>query len=80
MSLTLAEYAQNFGLETRLAAPLLMGEFAASAWSYPTVEAAATAAQDWIAASCAFGFDGWLYGSYAADPRCLELYAMRTAS
>jgi hypothetical protein len=66
--LALAEYAQNFGLETRLAAPLLMGDFAVSAWIYPSVEAAATAGQDWIAASCAIGFDGWLYGSYAANP------------
>ncbi len=66
--LTLAEYAQNFGLETRLAAPLLMSDFAVSAWIYPSVEAAATRTQDWIAASCAFGFGGWLYGSYAANP------------
>jgi hypothetical protein len=65
MDLTLAEYAQNFGLDTRIAVPLLMGEVSVYTWTYPLVESAATAVQDWIAASCAYGFDGWLYGSYS---------------
>ena len=63
--LTMAEYAQNFGLERRVSAPLLVGEFSASAWAHNSVEGAAASVQDWIAASCAFGLDGWLYGSYA---------------
>ena len=67
-ALTLAETAQNFGLERRISAPLLMGEFSASSWAHTTVEAAAAAVQDWIAASCAYGLDGWLYGSYASNP------------
>ncbi len=66
--LTLEEYAQNFGLDTRIATPLLMSEVAVSTWTYPLVESAAVAIQDWIAASCAYGFDGWLYGSYRGEP------------
>ena len=63
--LTLPQYAENFGLGARLNAPLLMGEIAASAWTYSTVESAAVAVQDWIAASCVYGFDGWLYARFA---------------
>jgi hypothetical protein len=66
--LTLAEYAQNIGLDTRIDVPLLMGEVSVFTWTYPLVESAATAVQDWIAASCAYGFDGWLYGSYRGEP------------
>lgn len=63
--LTLAQYAENFGLAGRLSVPLLMGQVSADAWSYASVESAAAAVQDWIAASCAYGFDGWLYGHFA---------------
>ena len=64
--LSLEEYAENFGLGARLSAPLLMGQLTADAWTYPSVESAAAAVQDWIAASCIYGFDGWLYAPFAA--------------
>jgi hypothetical protein len=69
--LTLAEYAENFGLNERLSTPVIMGEVGAFTWAYPSVESAATTIQDWIAASCGFGFDGWLYWGYARAPEVL---------
>jgi len=69
--LTLAEYAQNFGLDSRLVAPALMGEVGAFVWGYPAVESAAATIQDWIADSCAFGFDGWLYWGYYRAPEAV---------
>jgi hypothetical protein len=45
-----------------------MGEAGASTWIYPAVAQAAIAAQDWIAASCAEGFSGWLYNGYNPSP------------
>ena len=65
--LSLAELAENFGLSGQLTAPVLMGETGAISWVYDTVEAAANAMQDWIAASCEYGFDGWYYWGYSSS-------------
>ena len=66
--LTIEQYAQNYGMENFQAKPIIMGEAGAFIDRYPIEEAAARAAQKWIADSCLFGFDGWLYWGYYQAP------------
>jgi hypothetical protein len=66
--LTLPELAQNFDLGGHVTKPVLMGAVGASTWAYPQVSDGAIAIQDWIAASCSQGFNGWLYFSYYPSP------------
>ena len=56
---SLAEMAENFGLPSDK--PVVMGEVGAFIDRYSDVERAGVAIQNWYAASCALGFDGWLY-------------------
>ncbi|MFZ2098111.1 MAG: discoidin domain-containing protein [Anaerolineales bacterium] len=62
------ELAQNFGLGEHVTKPVIMGAVGASTWSYPQVTDGAIATQDWIAASCGYGFTGWLYSGYYPVP------------
>lgn len=66
--LSMAEVAQNFGLQAHITKPILMGETGASTWVFPQISAGAIATQDWIAASCNYGFSGWLYNGYYSQP------------
>jgi hypothetical protein len=66
--LTLAELAQNFGLDEHVSAPVLMGSVGASTWVYPDVSDGAIAIQDWIASSCVLGFNGWAYEGFYPVP------------
>ena len=67
-SLSQAELTENFGMAGHSERPILMGETGAYTALYPTVESAARALQDWIAASCEYGFDGWLAWGYYRAP------------
>lgn len=58
--------AENFGVDDRK--PVVMGEVGAFVDRYPTAEEAALGVQDWIARSCAVGFDGWVYWGYLRAP------------
>jgi hypothetical protein len=66
--LTISQIAENFGLGEHVSVPVIMGAVGASTWNYPEVSQAAIAVQDWIAASCAQGFSGWLYSAYYPSP------------
>jgi hypothetical protein len=66
--LTLPELAHNFGLDGHTNKPVIMGAVGASTWAYPQVSDGAIAVQDWIAASCAQGFEGWVYDGYYPSP------------
>jgi hypothetical protein len=68
MGLSMAEIAQNFGLDGHNSKPILMGEVGANTWIYPVISAAAIVIQDWIAVSCPEGFSGWLYQGYFPSP------------
>ncbi len=70
--LTLPELTQNFGLGSHVTKPVLMGAVGASTWTYPQVSDGAITVQDWIAASCAQGFAGWLYSGYYPFPAGLS--------
>lgn len=66
--LSMLQAAQNFGLGGHADKPVIMGEVGASTWSFPEVWQAAISVQDWIAASCAQGFAGWIYTNYYPYP------------
>jgi hypothetical protein len=66
--LTLPQLAQNFGMNGHVTKPVLMGAVGASTWAYPQVSDGAIAIQDWIAASCSQGFNGWAYTGYYPSP------------
>jgi F5/8 type C domain len=66
--LNLQELTQNFGLGAHTNKPVIMGQVGASTWVYPQAASGAIAVQDWIAASCTYGFGGWLYSSYYPSP------------
>jgi len=65
--LTLAQYAQNFGIGPEVQKPVIMGEFGASTSSYPSVETAAQVLRDWQIESCRYGFDGWLLWTWDTE-------------
>ncbi len=62
--ISLAQIAGNFGMLGYEDKPIIMGEVGAFRDRFPSVELAARRVQDWIAESCQYGFDGWLYWEY----------------
>ena len=62
-----APLAENFGMIGYAAKPVILGETGAFIDRYFSIEAATRAMQSWIAESCQYGFDGFLYwGLYRA--------------
>ncbi|HRK55340.1 MAG TPA: discoidin domain-containing protein [Cyclobacteriaceae bacterium] len=60
--------AENFGMLGFESKPIIMGEFGSFVDRYATLDDAIQAAQSWMAESCNYGFDGWLYwGLYRAS-------------
>lgn len=67
----------DWGLDTRAAIltspawqsrPAIVGEVAVLRSEVPSLDVAAVRAQEWIAASCAYGLDGWLVWEYHSRP------------
>lgn len=67
LELTMAQYVENFEIAGFTRKPIIMGEFGAFRWAYPSLEAAAGALQAWQAESCQYGFDGWLLWTWDTD-------------
>jgi hypothetical protein len=63
-TLTMTGYVENFGITNYYEKPMLIGETGAYLLAYPTLELASRSIQDWIASSCPYGFDGYLYWGY----------------
>jgi hypothetical protein len=63
------QYAADFEITGREAKPTIIGEFGASRHAYPNAELAAEAMARWQAASCDFGFDGWLLWTWDTEER-----------
>ncbi|MBN1977946.1 MAG: hypothetical protein JW918_11145 [Anaerolineae bacterium] len=64
---SLQENAENYGMIGFDTKPIVLGEVGAFIDRYPSEESAARAIQEWVAESCEYGFDGWLYwGLYRA--------------
>jgi hypothetical protein len=60
LELSLPQYARNYELPQQTVKPVVMGEFGAFKFAYPTVSQAAEALRSWQIESCRYGFDGWL--------------------
>jgi F5/8 type C domain/Cellulase (glycosyl hydrolase family 5) len=58
--LNLDDLVTNFKLPAETAKPILMGEFGASHFAYPSIDDAVMALVNWQIESCTYGFDGWL--------------------
>ena len=58
--LSLEQYLNRFGVDGPTLKPIILGEFGAAKRAYLTAARAAQELQSWPAASCAYGFDGWL--------------------
>src|SRR5690606_2915887 len=66
--LTAAQFAENFGMPAHPEKPVIMGEVGAFRERYASVELAAVTLQEFIAESCAAGYDGWLIWDYFGAP------------
>jgi hypothetical protein len=71
--LGLQEHVEHFGMIGYEAKPILLGEYGAFCHTFSDVESAARSLMAWVAESCTYGFDGWLYWSYhPADIRASD--------
>ena len=61
---SLQDHAKHFGMIGYEAKPILLGEYGAFRHIYSAVDSAARALTQWVADSCQYGFDGWLYWTY----------------
>lgn len=67
--LSLQAHAEAFGMLEYSAKPIILGEYGAFTHSYADLKPAARALTNWVAESCQFGFDGWLFWAYySASP------------
>jgi hypothetical protein len=61
---SLAEHAEKFGMVGYDAKPIILGEYGAFRNRYGELPDAEQALTGWVAESCGYGFDGWLYWTY----------------
>jgi len=61
---SLQSHVEHFGMPGYEAKPILMGEYGAFRHIYSEIDSAARALMTWVAESCQYGFDGWLYWTY----------------
>ena len=61
---TLADYVDRLGMAGYDAKPIVMGEYGAFRFYYGDITSGARAVTNWVAKSCGFGFDGWIYWTY----------------
>ena len=64
VELTYDGYMQNYELTTPVAKPIVLGDYGAFQFAYPTVADAELALKGFQADSCASGFDGWVFFSW----------------
>ena len=67
VTLTIDQYAQNFGEEAYPAKPVIMGEFGAPSGSFGSASAAAQALVAWQTGSCPHNFAGWVMWTWDTD-------------
>lgn len=63
-SLSLKTHAEAFGMLNYSAKPIILGEYGPFRHIFPDLENAACVTINWVAESCQYGFDGWLYWTY----------------
>ena len=63
------KHAELFGMVGYDDKPIVLGEYGAFRHVYAQEDSAARALTQWVADSCQYGFDGWLYWTYyPSDP------------
>jgi len=63
------KHAELFGMVGYDDKPIVLGEYGAFRHIYAQADSAARALTQWVADSCQYGFDGWLYWTYyPSDP------------
>ncbi len=72
---TLEEHVERLGLTRAVTKPVVMGEYGAFRFAYPSARFGAYELARWQADSCAYGFEGWLIWLWAA--RDEEVYGAR---
>lgn len=60
----LRAYVESFGMLGYDAKPIILGEYGAFRHIYAEIDSAARVTTNWVAESCKYGFDGWLYWTY----------------
>jgi hypothetical protein len=61
---TLQEHVEHFGMLGYDTKPIILGEYGAFRHIYSEIDSGARALTSWVAESCQYGFDGWLYWTY----------------
>ena len=69
VDLTFPQFMQNYGIDGPTAKPIVMGEFGAFRFAFPTASVAAAELVDWQRQSCAYGIDGWLLWTWDTGPQ-----------
>ncbi|MBU1297917.1 MAG: cellulase family glycosylhydrolase [Bacteroidetes bacterium] len=64
---TIQEFVDRFGIAGVKNKPVVMGEFGTIKHYYLSIDAAVRDLQQWQAASCAYGFTGWILWSWDLD-------------
>ena len=64
VELTFQQYMENYELTTPAVKPVVLGEFGAFQFAYPTATDAEWVLKSVEADSCSYGFDGWLHWSW----------------
>ncbi len=64
VELTFPQYMENYELTSPAVKPVVLGEFGAYQFAYPTVTDAERVLKSVEADSCPYGFDGWLHWSW----------------
>jgi hypothetical protein len=65
--LTLAQYAENFGINSTIRQPLVISEFGAYRGIYPSEAEGAKALVDWQVGSCSLGIVGWVLWTWDTE-------------
>jgi hypothetical protein len=65
--ISLQAHAEAFGMLGFDAKPIVMGEYGPFRHLFADIEPAARVTGRWVAESCEYGFDGWLYWTYYPD-------------
>jgi len=66
---SIQKHAELFGMVGYDDKPIILGEYGAFRHIYAQKDSAARALTEWVADSCQYGFDGWLYWAYyPSDP------------
>lgn len=66
--LTIYDQAESFGMIGYKEKPVIMGETGGGHEFLPSAATALAKGVEWVAGSCEFGFDGWLYWGYYPWP------------